>query len=393
MLNEKQRGVIALLRSALTGQAEILPQGFSMEQVMPEIRGQHLSVIAYCGAVTCGISPETPAVQELLSDVGKHISISEGQMTELKMLEDAFEAAGVDYMLLKGAVMKSLYPRPEMRAMSDADILIRVEQQELIAETMKKLGFEKGIESDHELNWTKPSLHVELHKRPMPSYNKRFYAYYGNGWDRGKPSKDAKHRYEMSWEDFFIFLFSHFTKHFRDGGIGLLQLCDLQLYRDKCSMNEAYILKEMKKLHLDVFYKNVMEALNVVFCGAEEQDAADVILQVIFSSGAYGTKQQQRISWAVRHTEKTDGVKKVKRRMLLELVFLPYWRMCLKYPFLRKLPFLLPIMWVVRWIDTLLFRRKKIRQETELLRRMTPEEISEYQCRLSYVGLELNKKE
>lgn len=39
----------------------------------------------------------------------------------------AFDAGGIDYMPLKGSILKDLYPRHEMRMMGDADILIRME--------------------------------------------------------------------------------------------------------------------------------------------------------------------------------------------------------------------------------------------------------------------------
>lgn len=388
MTKEIQRGLIVLIRSALSGQAEILPQDFDLMRAIPLIRRHHLSVIAYCGAVTCGISPNAPAAQLLLSDVGGHFSISEGQKKELEKLTNTFEQEGIDYVLLKGAVMKSLYPRKEMRAMSDADVLIRTTQKEQLSKAMEALGYRKGVESDHELHWEKPELHVELHKRLMPSYDILYHKYFSAGWNMAKPVAQTKHCYQMSPNDFFLYLFTHFAKHYRDGGIGLLQFCDLHIYREKNALDEVYILKELKKLHLDVFYQNVMETLDTVFNGKQETDITSFILETLCSSGAYGTKDKQNLSWATRRRKMTDNAKKVKCRIILELIFLPYWRMCIKYPILNKLPFLLPVMWVARWIGALLFRTKKVKKQAEQMRKMTVEEIIEYQDNLNFVGLE-----
>ena len=63
----------------------------------------------------------------------------------------AFEKNGIAHMPLKGILMKQLYPRPDMRIMGDADILIRVEQYEKIKPLLEELGFAEKLESDHEL--------------------------------------------------------------------------------------------------------------------------------------------------------------------------------------------------------------------------------------------------
>ncbi|MBQ3356271.1 MAG: nucleotidyltransferase family protein [Oscillospiraceae bacterium] len=388
MINEMQSGLIALIRSALSGQAEILPQGFDLASIVPLIRRHHISVIAFCGAVNCGISPASPAVETLLSDVGVHFSICEGQQNELKALTEAFEQEGIDYILLKGAVIKPMYPRSEMRAMSDADILIRTEQQEEASKVMEKLGYQKGVESDHELHWDKPALHVELHKRLMPSYDTLYCKYFSDVWNSVKPVAEGKHCYQMNPDDFFLYLFTHFAKHYRDGGIGLLQLCDLQIYRDKNSLDEELLLKELKKLHLDVFYRNVLETLDAIFNEKEQTEITATILETVCDSGAYGRQEKKQLSWATRNSKKSDDAKKIKHRMVLEMIFLPFWRMRIKYPILNKLPFLLPIMWVVRWVEALLFRTKNVKQQAKQMRKMTTEEILEHQGKLNFVGLE-----
>ena len=127
-------------------------------------------------------------------------------------------------MLLKGTLLKEMYPKKELRAMGDADILIKTEQYDKIKPIMQGLGFEERTESDHELIWRKPQLLLELHKKLIPSYNKDYYAYFGDGWQLGKPNSNFPHRFEMSDEDQMIYLFTHFAKHYRDAGIGIRPL-------------------------------------------------------------------------------------------------------------------------------------------------------------------------
>ena len=43
------------------------------------------------------------------------IQVNERQMRELGKIYTAFDEAGVDYLPLKGSIMKAMYPRPELR--------------------------------------------------------------------------------------------------------------------------------------------------------------------------------------------------------------------------------------------------------------------------------------
>ena len=61
-----------------------------------------------------------------------------------------------------------------------------------------------------------------------------------------------------------------------------------------------------------------------------------------------------------------------------------------KFPILEKLPFLLPIMWVVRWIDAIFHKKKSITHETSRLNKMDNETVDAYNNDLNKVGLKYN---
>ncbi len=388
MLNEQERGLILLTRSALTGRAERLPAAFDLEAAVTLTIQHQITPLIYYGAVNCGITSNADGMDKLLSLTAQLISISESQMLELSRLTRAFEEEGVDYLLLKGCVMKQLYPQPEMRVMSDVDILIRPSQYERIKPIMRQLGFTEGIESNHELPWSKRNIHVELHKRLIPSYNEDYYAYFGDGWMRAKPTGEGSHRYRFSDEDELIYLFCHFAKHYRDGGIGIKHLTDLWVYCEKKpQLDKAYLHAELDKLGLAAFFENVMMTCAVWFDAAASTEMTDFLSNVIINSGAYGKGETKRVSWAVRISGEDSSGKKAHLRWKLEVIFLPYWKMCLKYPILKKLPVLLPFFWVVRWGETLLLRPKNIRKQMDYAKEMKPEDIEQYRRSLDYVGL------
>ena len=240
-------------------------------------------------------------------------------------------------MPLKGAVLKKLYPKPEMRVMGDGDILIKSEQYEIIREAMQSLGYTEFIESDHEFIWNKPNIHIELHKRLIPSYNKDYYFYYGVGWKFAKP--DAGSCCKMSDEDTFVYIFTHYAKHYRDGGIGIRHITDLYVFlTSNPKLDKKYIETELNKLGLLKFYKNTINTIDVWFNNKQANDISDFITDRIFESGSYGTYVSHILSGAVKSS---NFGKNAKFKKVFNLIFPPYNDMSRKYLVLKKIPLLL----------------------------------------------------
>lgn len=390
MLSLEQKGLFALLRSAISGKKEKLPDGFSLAKVEALTHNHNVSVLLFYGASYCEISPLLPEMNLLLEQTAQYMIANDGQIEKLNGIKAAFDKAGVDYLLLKGAEMKQLYPKSEMRSMSDADILIKTEQLPQISAVMTAEGFTGSTESDHEIHWIDRQLHIELHKSLMPSYNPAFYDYFKDWWKLAKRLDNSSHCYKFSNEDFYIYLFAHFVKHYLDGGIGLSQLIDLYVYRNHYSLNEKYIRAELEKLRIYKFYQNIQKLLNVIFREEESDEVSEQILATVLSSGAYGTSAAHNVSWATRKTSQKNDAKTAKMLYTLELIFLPYWRMCLKYPILKKVPVLLPVMWVVRWFDTLFFKHDRIKKNQKKMKMVTTKSIEQYQKDLETVGLKID---
>lgn len=389
-----QRGMMTIIKSALSDAEGSLPEDFNFAQAVSVAKKHGIVALFYYGALRCGIEKSDPLMRELFYHTCQAISVSEQQLRATAEIFKCLDEEQVDYMPLKGTLLKAIYPKSEMRTMGDADILIRTEQYDKIKPVMLKLGYEEQVESDHELIWHKGSVHIELHKRLIPSYNKDYYEYFGDGWRLAKLSSDGGTRYELKAEDEFIYIFTHFAKHYRDAGIGIRHVLDIWVYKNAHPrMDEEYIRNELQALQLYDFYVNVIKTLEVWFEGKEADGVTELITQIIFSSGVYGTREAQILSEAVKASKSTGSSGNVRAVKLIREIFLPYAPMCKKFPILRRVPILLPVMWVVRWVDALLFRRKNIAAKTQKLQTMTADKIDGYQQALNYVGLDFNFKE
>ncbi len=390
MLNKLELGLIALVRSAMTEQYIPLPEGFALPTVLPMAKKHQIAPILMQAMTYQTSSDAAMCRMQLLQSSAMSLSISETQMAEVQTLCEAFAEAGVDHAPLKGVLIKQYYPMESMRSMSDIDILVRTEQYAKIEPIMKRLGYTFEVESDHEYNWRKGHVHAELHKCLIPSYNEDYYSYYNDGWDFFHPTKD--HRYEMRDEDLFIYLFTHYTKHFRDGGIGVKHLTDLWVFRRaKPNMDESYLIKELKKLHLDEFYANVTATAEYWFEDGELTDTVERMTHHIITCGAFGRQALQQKAEALRNAPAKG--KHSKLRWVLQKIFLPYKNMCQKYPFLRRLPFLLPIMWIVRWFTAVFFKPKSLKKDIKNAKEMSQDSIDGYAEYLQSMGIYFDRKE
>ncbi|MBE6916272.1 MAG: hypothetical protein E7470_00010 [Ruminococcaceae bacterium] len=386
-MNTAQYGVLTLLKSAVTQQAQPLPEGFSIEEAVIQSKSHHIATAIYEGALLCGVDPAQPVMRNLFLKTCKAVQISEMQMRDVERLRQTFDENGIDYMPLKGCVLKALYPRPELRMMGDADILIRMEQYDKIRPLMQSLRFEEKYESDHELVWQSEGLFLELHKYLIPTYNEDFYAYFGEGWDRATVQSGTC--YAMSAEDTMVFLFTHFAKHYRDGGIGCRHVLDLWVYlRAHPEMDEAYVAQQLQELKLLTFYRNIRKLIAHWFDGAPADETTEFISDFVFSGGSWGTTASKRTSQILRTENRSRFGFSGKLAYLWDVAFPSAGKMKERYTILKKCPFLLPLMWLWRLFYKLLFRKRSLQWHKQRVNAVSGDMVDERRQALQAVGLD-----
>ncbi len=383
-MEQQHIGILRLIKSALTGQPQPLPEGFDLADAYVLVREHQLQPMVYEGAAVCGFSRQLPVMKQLFQDYCRALIYSEGQMKAVDELRAAFEQAGVDYLFFKGSRLKNLYPKPELRPMGDADVLVRTQQQEQVNEVLRALGYELKAENEQEYLWLSPRLAVEPHKSLIDAGDERFYSYFGGGWQLAK--RDEAGKAYLTSEDEFAFLFVHMTKHYRGGGIGLRQFIDLWLYRRAVpELDEEKLQDIIRRLGLTEFYQNVLRTLSVWFEEETPDEKTCLITRFVFNSGSFGTEDAKFLSRTLRAARGSNTT----RAAIVQKLFPPLSRMRLFYPVLRRVPVLLPVLWVVRLVSIALFRRDKLRKGREDLRLVRDGAAEQFEQSLHFVGLDI----
>ena len=235
---------------------------------------------------------------------------------------------------------------------------------------------------------------VELHKKLIPSYNEDYYSYFKEGWQLVYSTDADSTEFVFSPEDEFIYLFVHFTKHYRDGGIGLIHLTDIYLFlQSNKIINKEYIETVLDDLHILEFYKNIILTIEMCFEYGQESYISNHIIDVIFNSGSYGTFESQTLSTVVKKTRGVKRKKSIRIVYLMKRVFMPYKEMCARHVLLKKIPFLLPFFWLYRVFSVCLFKRENIQKEITKLNISKSDQVLAYYDSLKLVGLDFYFKD
>lgn len=376
--------VLLLLRAALKGETVSIETP-SFDALVAHATRHGVENLLFYGLGAAGYTIRDPEMKALWHTVGENIFISENQIAAAKTVCDAFEQNGIDYLPLKGLVLREQYPAVEMRTMGDADILIRTEQYPAIQRVLSSLGLTPVLESNHELVWRLgDTLYLELHKSLFPTYDREFYAVFGDGWNVAQKTETG--RYTLSSEDGFVYIFTHFAKHYLEGGIGLRHFADLWVYLTAHpTMNEAYVEKMLDALHLLEFYKNVCAAIDCWMEDGQETEKTAYILNEVWFSGLYGTPESNSLAGAERQTAST--VSDMKRRRFVAFLFPSATTLSYQYPVLKKAPVLLPFFWLWRGLAKGIFRFGRSTAHGMSLLTVSAQEIYDRQEALRYVGL------
>jgi hypothetical protein len=266
---------------------------------------------------------------------------------ELSEIRRVFEEAGIRFLPLKGAVLRSLYPAPWLRTSCDIDVLVDEEALDACVTLLcERLGYEAENQRNyHDISLHAPSgVHLELHFSIL-EHMAQIDGELSRVWEFATPISEGAFEHRLTNEYLLFHTVAHMAYHFRHGGCGIRPLLDLFLVHEKLTVDEAVLRAHLSACSLEAFYESVVALSRVWFGDAEPTELTAAMQEFLLSGGVYGSLEN-RVSVA-------QGVQGSKKKYLLRRIFLPYDDLCLQYPVLRKHRLLTPICEVRRWFRIL----------------------------------------
>lgn len=379
-----------LVHAQLEGRKpQAVPQGITIEEITDIAKRNHMEYLLL-GALLRLDSLSESQIEELRRRVMHSLMRTMTQVTEFRDLEKSFEEAGVKNQAMKGARMKFIYPSPEMREMSDVDILVDAASMKQAAQLLNEKGYTLAQSIKHHDIYKKPPfMVVEVHRA---MYDKTVdggqYKYFSN-FSRAVLCKGMQYTYDFNREDFYIYMMAHMAKHFYTMGCGIRNLVDIYVYQEKygAELNKAYIKEELKKCGILEFVQH-MEKLAAIWLKGEKGSIfyAD-LFRYMLDSGIYG-KDENGI-WNKFAEKKMHGKEATPRQLKRWYYFPPISYMSEYYPWLEGRSFLLPIAWGIRmWRG--IFLNKGV-QKRKMLHEIDTDKVKTYQSIYQNMGLHFKK--
>lgn len=278
---------------------------------------------------------------------------------EQQKIYKVFEENGIDFVPLKGTVIRQYYPDPYMRTSCDVDILVH-EEDLLKAEKLLESDLSyrsKGTIDFHDISlFSESGIHLELHYN-LKEKNENLDKVLVSVWDYCEDTEAGKH-YKLESPEFFVFHhIAHMVNHFLRGGCGIRTFIDLYYIEKSLEYNRSKLLVLLKESGIDTFYSAALQCVEVWFDHEPPTEIVELIEAFVLKGGVYGTKINRM------NIEQNRQGGKIK--YFLFRVFLPYDTLKYKYKFLQKYKFLLPVAWMVR-LFTFLSPQKRKRAKRNL---------------------------
>lgn len=279
---------------------------------------------------------------------------------ERKDLYEFLNNNQIDFLPLKGIVIKDYYLDQNTREFADNDILFSASKDKMIKEYFVKRGYKSEYfrKSNHDIYQKKPFFNFEMHRALfMEREDGREFSKYFQNYLKDSSIKEGYEHY-LSKEDFYIYFLAHAFKHFDNSGCGIRTLIDCYLYLKQNELDFAYINQELDKIGLLEFSNKFSSLSTKVFDEQELNDEEKEMLLFIASSGTYGTLENSV----------NKGVKeKGKFKYLMRRIFPPMSFYKTAYPRLYKTKVLIPLAWFMRLFRIIFKNPKRATAEIKLI--------------------------
>ena len=128
------------------------------------------------------------------------------------------------------------------------------------------------------------------------------------------------------------------------------------------------MLQEYEKLGIASFVREI-EALSDCWFVTGDSPAQDLeaLQQSVISAGTYGTEEQQFRRQMQAVSTARGNAPATPLTYWLSRLFLPAEEMGKEYPLLKKLPFLLPVFWMIRLLSKLTKHPKALLRHIKLV--------------------------
>lgn len=318
----------------------------------------------------CDVLPDAKHFETVRGLARRQVAQQTVQTAEFLRLYAQLCAAGVRPLVVKGLSVRRLYAVGDMRPSADEDILVSPDELSACRDVLESAGYTTADSADSfEQTFTSPKstlrieLHMSLFDPSSPAFG-NFNLFFTHAAEHAECiCVDGRKIYTLDCTDHLLYLVLHACKHFAHSGFGIRQVCDIaklathyanetdiSRFADCCRAASAqrfaaalFVLAE-EYLALD---PEISERFTTAL--GERPDTVP-LLEDILDAGVYGSAERSRLHSAgiTLGTLEAQNSGKNTRRVRFRVIFPTRETMRVKYPYLKKHPYLLPTAYASR---------------------------------------------
>ncbi len=301
--------------------------------------------------------------------------------SEFLKLYRYLQSNGIEPLVVKGIVCRSIYPKPDHRISGDEDMQVSETDFTYCHKVMKNYGMEcaepnQDIETAHEVPYNKKGspLYIELHKYLFPPKSEAYgdlNRFFTDVRKRAiKVKIDGTEILTMGYTDHLFYLICHAFKHFLHSGFGIRQVCDIVLFANTygTEIDWELVLKQCREIRADLFtaalfrigekyltFNPVKAAYPTEWSSIEVDES--LMLEELLDAGVFGSSSSERQHSSTITLEMFANEKQDKKSndvlAIMKAVFPSAAYLEGRYPELKKRPYLLPVVWIKRIVKHL----------------------------------------
>lgn len=361
-MNRIQREFVKVLSSSIRNQAvdSLDIRGEEWSLLIEEAESHKVSGLIYKG---CRHMLEKGDIStDVLNQWRKSIILESfhqsEQVKKIVVILNQLNEEKIPAIILKGMILRGLYPAPDLRTMNDVDILVHDIDLKKVEKLLLSEGYRKHSEDGekhdvyYKLGWPLIEVHWMLsHERTF----KGCVDYEKELWNRVREVEILGVKtLTLGYNDFLLHLMIHMASHAASHGFGVRFLTDVILMIEKEShfIDYEQFKLDIKQCEIETFTGVMLKCCEDLLDFNIPQELGgisqvnlkylDYLETEILDSGVHGLREKGNL---IAKEMAYDRVEERLFKRFLKFIFPPIEKMSAKYDYAKKNILLIPIAW------------------------------------------------
>lgn len=345
MLTISQKYLIELSRAAVFDEdPAVPPEGVDWKYIFDKANEQNIAGLVASAVLRLPDMVQTDNSQSWNDIMMQTMFVMGKRFAEFEKMMGVLKKNGIEPICLKGAVIKDLYPVPELRTMGDFDVLIEKEERKSVKDIFGSMGYE--VENRTFLSeMSNKNVHWEVFTTLEEEFNNNC-----EHWEsmlRENVISDVNGRLLLNPTYEFLYVIVHMAKHFVGRGCGLRNILDIVLAAKfrYAEIDFDAVYRYCDELGIDRIFEYIVLVLDRYFDIRLPLKMPmlddELFMDYILSYGIYG-RDVDGVAFAGRIlNENSNG-------SIINALFPSFDLLKNEYSYLKKSKLLLPVAWVHR---------------------------------------------